>query len=84
MYSDFNELINSDELINDKSICISRILFDEYKFLASMGFYINYSLISAEINKDAQDAEKCILHDKIDQIQNKNILKFVKLNWKKY
>ena len=80
MYSDFNELINQTNPIFDKIIYINKILFDEYKLLEKIGFSIQYSLISDLSNNDAINARECIENNKIDEIKNKKIMKFILVN----
>lgn len=80
MYSDFNELINQTNPISDKIIYINKILFDEYKLLERIGFLIQYSLISDLSNNDAINARECIENDKIDEIRNEKIMKFILMN----
>ncbi len=80
MFYDFNNLINQNRPISEKTIYIEKILFDEYKLLERLGFCVNYSLISDLPNNDAVEACEYINKNKINEIDNIDILNFIKLN----
>ena len=80
-FINFNDLIeNYTECIKLETIInIENILFDEYKLLKLLGFTINYSKISNIENDNANNAYNCLIYNKIDDIKDKKIQKFIKM-----
>jgi len=81
------KFVNFDDLIKNYTECIKlekiinieSILFDEYKLLQLLGFTVNYSKISNTENANTIDAYNCIICNKISDIKDEQIQKFVKM-----
>ena len=80
MYTNFEDLLKESTPIGDRTLYIEKILFDEYKLLEKLGFCVNYSLISDLPNNEAVNAKECLENNKIDDISNEQIIKFIKIN----
>ena len=80
MYNNFHELIEIPIKLSGNTIYIKTISFDEYKFLESLGIYVNYAAINNISNDDVAKAHEAIKNHNINLINDKLLFEFAKAN----